>query len=85
MYKFNTVKDVIEMLQKCPPDAEVHIGHFYAFLDDNLERSKGRITDKVAYSMYPADSVEYGDFYEEHYNSNPSGISKRSCVVISSG
>jgi len=87
MYKFPTVKEIIEQLEKFPPDAEVHIGYFSAFLDENLKpcRPIGTITDKEAYQMYPADNVEYGDFYEDHYNSNPSGITKRTCVIISTG
>jgi hypothetical protein len=84
MYKFPTVKDVMEKLKNFPEDAEVHIGHFSAFLDENLKSTKGLITEKQAYYMYPASSIEYGDFYEDHYNSNPSGITKRTCVIISS-
>ena len=85
MYKFPTVKEVIEKLQQFPPDAEVHIGHFSAFLDDSLNSTRSGITDKEAYEMYPADNIEYGDFYEDAWNSNPKGWFKRTCVIISTG
>lgn len=88
MYKFPTVKEIIEQLQQFPPDAEVHIGHLSAFLEDGadgLNSTKGRITDKEAYTMYPADNAEYGDFYEDAWNSNPRGWFKRTCVIISTG
>jgi len=77
MYKFPTVKEVIEKLQKLSPDAEVHLSHFSAFLDENLKSTRGTITNKEAYKMFPADNIEYGEFYEDHRNSNPSGFSKK--------
>lgn len=79
MHHFKTVKEIIEELQKFPLDAEVHIGIFSAFLDENLKSTRGAITDKQAYRMYPASSLEYGDFYEEHDR----GITKVTCVIIS--
>ena len=85
MYKFPTVKEIIEQLEKFPPDAQVHVGFFSQFLDDNIKPTHGVITDKEAYTLYPADSVEYGEFYCDHRNSNPSGFSKIKCVIISTG
>ena len=88
MYHFKTVKELIEELKQLPEDAEVHIGHFSAFLeekDGKLESTRGRITDKEAYQLYPLDHVEYGEFYEDAWNSNPKGWFKRTCVIVSTG
>lgn len=88
MHNFPTVKEIIEQLQQFPQDAEVHIGAFSAFLeekDGKLESTIGRITEKVAYEMFPAYSVEYGEFYEDAWNTRCKGWIKRKCVVISTG
>jgi hypothetical protein len=84
MHNFKTVKDVIEELQKFPMDAEVHIGHYEAFLDENLKQTNpARITDKEAYELFSADNIEYKTVYEWLVRKHK--YEPRTCVVISTG
>jgi hypothetical protein len=73
MYKFKTVKQLIEELQQLPPDADVHIGNFDGFLDADLK--------KEAYDLYPLEYVEH----KTVYSFRRGAYQPWTCVVLSTG